>query len=70
MAKTSSKSVTGFRFLNAGEYVQGIPARDLTVKEAEKYGGVQRILGFSGVYEPIYGKAAAKKAKATEPKKE
>lgn len=36
-------------------YLHGIPARDLTVKEAEKYGGIDALL-LSGLYEVIESK--------------
>ena len=46
------------------EFVQGIPAKDMTAEQCEKYGGIDRVLAFKSVYQPVYAKKKKTSAKA------
>lgn len=45
-----SKSMGAMRYVGDGAFFVGVPARDLTAEEAERYG---EIIAGSSLYEPV-----------------
>lgn len=55
------------RYVGGGTYIHGVPARDLTDDEAEKFGDIiaeQESLIGQSLYEPIKPKTKTSKSKA------
>jgi len=70
--KAKPKKLVGFRYLGGGyHYVQGLPARDLTVEEIknqlQRWGGVESFAKRPGLYEALYASEEEKPDKEVVP---